>query len=250
MVSLVCILYSYSSNFIVYRSVCIMKKSFPITNFFPFFLLLFVFVSPGASGEQFHQYPFGYPDFRPNTEFNLLCNLLISGNIQQDLHPYVIKGLVYLREEEKLARDIYSIFYSVFPLRPFENISKSEQAHMNAIKRMIDLYGLTDPVKKNKPGEFSDTGLLQIYHSLIEQGVQNKINALKTSAFIEEKDIQDLQFELDNHVLPKKITYVYQNLLRASKHHLRVFTKILKGNGVKYIPQILAPDVYQVILEN
>ena len=227
-----------------------MKKHFPINKFFSFFLFLSVFVSPGASGGQFHQSPFGYPGFRPIAEFNVPGNLLISGNIQQDLHSGVIKGLMYLREEEKLARDVYSAFYSVFPLRPFENISKSEQAHMTAIRRMIDLYGLTDPVKNNNPGEFSDPGLQQIYHSLIEQGVQNKISALKTAAFIKEKDIQDLQFELDNHVLPQNITYVYQNLLRASKRHLRVFTKILKGNGVEYIPQILEPDIYQIILAN
>ena len=70
----------------------------------------------------------------------------------QELTEDEISGILFMREEEKLARDVYLYLYEIYPLRPFLNISKSEQAHMDAIKYLIDTYELEDPVGENPPG--------------------------------------------------------------------------------------------------
>jgi len=56
--------------------------------------------------------------------------------------------LTYIREEEKLARDVYLYLYDMWGSSIFDNISVSEQAHMDAIKTLIDRYGLDDPAEE------------------------------------------------------------------------------------------------------
>ncbi len=68
----------------------------------------------------------------------------------------VAKGLQFMREEEKLARDVYKEMYAKYSLRPFLNISNSEQIHMNAIKTLLVKYNIEDPVSIDKPGVFKD----------------------------------------------------------------------------------------------
>lgn len=169
---------------------------------------------------------------------------------QEELPEDVVEGIVLLREEEKLARDVYQHLYDLFPLPPFENISRSEQAHMNAIMRLLEQYNLPDPVVNDSPGHFNNTSLQQLYQDLIYKGGQNKINALEVAAFIEEKDIHDLQHELEKESLLRDIRFVYQNLLNASKNHLRVFVTSLKGSGVEYSPEILSKEEFAGILKN
>jgi len=40
--------------------------------------------------------------------------------------PEILAGLKYMREEEKLAIEVYSYFYEIYRLRIFSNIYKSE----------------------------------------------------------------------------------------------------------------------------
>ena len=74
--------------------------------------------------------------------------ILKSELLKTELTDAEVAGILFMREEEKLARDVYLYLYEIHPLRPFLNISKSEQAHMDAIKYLIDTYGLEDPVVK------------------------------------------------------------------------------------------------------
>jgi hypothetical protein len=54
-------------------------------------------------------------------------------------------ALIYVREEEKLAHDVYVTLYTQWGLPVFQNISRSEQTHTDAIKDLLDRYGLPDP---------------------------------------------------------------------------------------------------------
>ena len=51
--------------------------------------------------------------------------------------------LTFMREEEKLARDVYLALYDLWSNPVFSMIASSEQKHMDAIKRQLDAYGLT-----------------------------------------------------------------------------------------------------------
>lgn len=156
-------------------------------------------------------------------------------------------GLLYMREEEKLARDVYSELYVKWNLRPFSNISRSEQMHMNAILSLVNRYSLQDPVDVNGAGVFKDEILQNLYNTLIVEGNKSVVDALEVGATIEEVDIVDLQKHLketDN----EDITFVYDNLMRGSRNHLRAFVKNLKAQGVTYVPQYLTAAEYEQII--
>jgi len=164
------------------------------------------------------------------------------------LNELEISGLIFMREEEKLARDVYLKLYEKYPLRPLNNISRSEQVHMDAIKYLLDRHNIEDPVGENINGVFESDSLQQMYNDLILQGAESDIEALKVGCAIEEIDIIDLQNELDNNVESGDIKFVYTNLKRASGYHLRAFVWNLKRRGVEYVPQYLDIKTYNSII--
>ena len=135
------------------------------------------------------------------------------------------ESLLYLREEEKLARDIYNAFYDRYGLRVFSNITASEQAHMDAVLTLLNRYGLADPAAA-APGVFHNDDLQALYDDLIDQGSQSLTAALQAAVLIEQTDIADLQdgLALTSHA---DLRTVYTNLLRASQNHLRAFSRQL-----------------------
>jgi hypothetical protein len=132
--------------------------------------------------------------------------------------------LLFMREEEKLARDVYLTLYNKWGLPIFKNIARSEQNHMDAVKVLIDKYGLEDPVEEtnDKIGVFKNSELQQLYYQLVNEGSQSIENALEVGKLIEEKDIEDLEKAISetNHY---DIRTVYSHLMRGSYHHLRAF---------------------------
>ncbi len=158
-------------------------------------------------------------------------------------------GLFKMRAEEKLARDVYFTLFERWQLRVFHNIYQSEQRHMDMIKVLLDKYGLKDPVKGQDMGYFKDPKLAKLYEQLVRQGMTSFGGAVKVGALIEEMDIHDLQKELqktDN----KDIRLIYQNLLKASRNHLRIFISWLQKMGETYKPHYLSPKEFQKIVSS
>lgn len=135
--------------------------------------------------------------------------------------------LLYMREEEKLARDVYTAFYARYGLRVFSNIAASEQAHMDAIGRLLARYNLSDPAAGKAPGVFTNPALQALYDDLIARGNQSLAEALRVGVLIEETDIADLQTSLA-HTTNADLRLVYTNLLRASRNHLAAFSRQLR----------------------
>lgn len=141
--------------------------------------------------------------------------------------------LTFMCEEEKVARDVYLFLYDMWGAPIFNNISNSEQTHMDAIKTLLDRYRLADPMVNKSQGEFANPELQALYNELIEQGSLSFIDALNVGVLIEETDIDDLKTGIGttNH---KDIKNVYNNLLRGSINHLKAFTfnLTLQGEGL------------------
>lgn len=138
-----------------------------------------------------------------------------------------VAGLLFMREEEKLAFDLYSAFYDIYGLQAFQNIANSELTHTNAIKSLLERYGIADPAAENKAGVFVDPTLKNLYNRLLAQGIQSLADAIKAGAAVEEIDIQDLQTRVEQASMPN-IIQVYENLEAGSRHHLRAFVSLLK----------------------
>lgn len=164
-----------------------------------------------------------------------------------DLSEAETAELLFMREEEKLARDVYTVLYSKWNQSVFNNISQSEQQHMDALFTLIERYDLEDPVKSNDVGVFTNTDLAALYTTLTEQGNLSLIDALKVGAAIEEIDILDL-YEAIEATDNEDLKIVYNNLLKGSENHLRSFVKVLDRNGVTYSPQYLTQAQYDEIV--
>ena len=156
------------------------------------------------------------------------------------------KGIQLMREEEKLAHDVYQFLYKKWELPIFGNISRSEARHIDAVGILVDKYGLSDPVI-NEPGKFQNKELQELYKTLTKKGSKSLIAALEVGAFIEEVDIEDLQ-HLISQTSNERIKMVYGNLLRASGNHLRAFTGQLESRDISYTPVVLAQEEYQEII--
>jgi len=156
-------------------------------------------------------------------------------------------ALSYMREEEKLAHDVYIVLYEKWGLRVFQNISQSEQTHTEAVKTLLDRYGLPDPASSSA-GVFANPDLQILYNDLVARGSQSLAEAVKVGAAIEEIDILDLEKRLagtDN----ADIQQVFNNLLNGSYNHLRAFSSNLSAQaGETYQPQYLSVETYQSIL--
>ncbi len=176
---------------------------------------------------------------------NVTC---ISDLPMEELSDSEVVGITYMREEEKLARDVYTYLYDKWNIITFNNISKSEQAHMDAIKLLIDRYELTDPVGDNGYGVFTNPDLQALYDQLIDDGSVSEIDALKVGALIEEVDIKDLVEELDSYIDNQDITQVYTNLRAGSEAHLRAFVWNLQVRGVEYTPVLLSQEEFDAII--
>jgi hypothetical protein len=175
-------------------------------------------------------------------------NSAISATNATELTDDEIASLVYMREEEKLAHDVYLTLYDLYGLPIFKNIARSEQTHTDAVKRLLDAFDIPDPADTSPIGVFEDVKLQSLYDELIQTGSQSLGDALKVGAAIEEIDILDLEENLD-FVENESIRSVFNNLLQGSENHLRAFTKTLARNtGETYQPQYMDADAYNDIV--
>jgi len=134
------------------------------------------------------------------------------------------EALLFLREEEKLAHDVYVTLYEKWGTRVFDNISRSELRHMDSMKSLLDNYGLADPIGSNEVGVFTDPALQTLFDTLVAQGSASEAEALKAGVAVETKDIADLEalIALTTH---SDIKEVAQNLLDGSRKHLAAFSR-------------------------
>lgn len=171
--------------------------------------------------------------------------------------------LEFMREEEKLARDVYITLGIQYPqLKVFGNIDDSEQRHTCAVCDMLEKYGAQDPNTNDNVGVYTgaDYGpyFTGKYQLLVERGSASSINALYTGAYIEELDMLDINYcpeeiiELQESISSDSdcgkiytdnadIQRLYTSLLEGSKNHLRAFVRNIErteGEG-SYRAQIL-----------
>lgn len=147
------------------------------------------------------------------------------------------EDLAYMREEEKLARDVYLTMDEYWDNRIFVNIAESEQTHTDAIQALLDKYGLVDP-SLDAVGYFTNTELQALYDTLVTRGMASELEGLHVGGLIEEVDMQDIReaIERTDH---DDIAQVYANLLCGSRNHLRSFVDAIERRGVRYEAQFL-----------
>jgi hypothetical protein len=192
-----------------------------IKKFSIFALLALILLPAGvmAAGVQGSGSTYGSPDERAVTPF---VSSVQTAALTDDENYW----LIYMREEEKLARDVYRYLNDTWNVRIFANIAASEQVHMDAIKTLLDMYTIPDPAAGKERGEFSKTDLQKLYDDLVRQGSISKVEALRVGVIIEEMDIDDLTEGIAT-ARHNDIKTVYSNLLQGSLNHLDAFESSL-----------------------
>jgi hypothetical protein len=165
------------------------------------------------------------------------------------LTPFEKETLIYTREEEKMARDVYMAMLVKWNINIFSNISASEQKHIDAIQTLLTTYNLADPVGNNGPGVFTNMEIKKLYNDLVAKGNNSETDAIIVGLTIEDMDIYDLQQALLQIQKPD-IKTVYGNLLRASRNHIREFYTQLQNRGGTYTPQFLTQQEYNDIVNS
>lgn len=169
---------------------------------------------------------------------------------QSSLSAVEKTDLLFMREEEKLARDVYLTLYETWRLAVFSNIASSEQSHMDALLKLLRMYQLPDPAAGNAIGEFTNPTLQSLYDTLMGKGRLSALDALQVGGIIEETDMRDLVGAIDRSD-NADIDATYENLLCGSRNHLRAFARNLESmTGQPYAAQVIPQDEVDAILDS
>jgi hypothetical protein len=168
-----------------------------------------------------------------------------------ELTQIEIANLQFMREEEKLARDVYLTMDQYWGQQSdvFANIAVSEESHTSTINYLLDKYDIEDPVISDEIGVFTNPELQELYHTLVEQGSVSFIDGLHVAALIEEVDMEDILAAIEA-TDERAMILAYSNLLDGSKSHLRGFVSVIEAQGLVYEAQVLDADEVQLILES
>ena len=201
-----------------------------------FVMISFVIVANGCSEDSEDAFDI---DLSQDDTIDLQDNITIS---QKDADT-----LLFILEEEKLARDTYEFLDKTWGLNQFANIKKSEQTHIDAIENLLKQNEISYTILPE--GVFSNDELQAHYNTFKVDGVKSVIDALKIGATIEDLDIKDLEdfvLETEN----AQIINVYQSLQCGSRNHLRSFMNGLDKNGGTYTPQFITQDEFNSIVNS
>jgi hypothetical protein len=159
-----------------------------------------------------------------------------------------LASLLKMKEEEKLACDVYLVLSQKWGSQVFTNISAAENNHLNAIVLLLTNYGSTETAI-GEAGVFTDAAVQTLYNDLIAKGSVSLEEAYKTGALIEEMDIKDLTEALVT-TTNENVILVFDNLLKGSRNHLRAFNRQLTSLGIIYAPVYISQDDYDLIVSS
>ena len=135
-------------------------------------------------------------------------------------------SILYLFEEEKLARDIYEEMHELYGAYIFDKIRESEQRHMDSVEKLITKYVLDDEGVldlKEISGSFVNEDIQALYSELYTKRTLSLTSALEVGVEIEKTDIGDIQSMLPPETDKADIIRVLNNLLEGSYNHLDAF---------------------------
>lgn len=155
-----------------------------------------------------------------------------------------------MREEELLAHEVYIMLYSIYKIPVFNNISQAETKHAETVKTLLLKYSLPDPALNLVAGVFVNSDLQALYTNLVAQEKASLTAALTVVATIEDLDITDLNNHIDADVDNKGILFVFVNLEKGSRNHLRAFYRLQTEKGETYTPQYISIGYFNQIISS
>jgi hypothetical protein len=137
--------------------------------------------------------------------------------------------LLFIYQEEKVARDVYITLGNLYPdQKVFQNIQLSEQEHIDSAQVLCEKYGVDiSNVDETDIGVFVVPALQELYDTLVAQGSTSEADSLEVGEYIEITDIDDLEHAEIG--MPTDVVEVYENLKAGSYSHLDAFRTAIKA---------------------
>ncbi len=169
----------------------------------------------------------------------------------EDLTTIEVSDLQFMREEEKLARDVYLTMdqYWGTQTQVFAQIALSEETHTSTVNYLLEKFGVEDPVVNDTIGVFTNEELQALYNELVAKGKNSLIDGLLVGSLIEETDMRDTLAAI-NSTDERAIILAYSNLLDGSKSHLKAFVNVIEAQGLIYEAQVLDDEEVELILDD
>ena len=164
-----------------------------------------------------------------------------------DLSEAEAASLAYMREEERLAHDVYAASARLWGTPIFANIAQSETKHTDAVLGLLVAHALPDPLAGLPEGRFATPAFQALHDELVARSAVSLVDALTVGAEIEELDMRDIVAQT-MRVQQTDILTVYENLLKGSRNHLRSYVAQLAAQGVVYTPRILSQADFDAIV--
>jgi hypothetical protein len=152
----------------------------------------------------------------------LLLSTLADGSLA--LGTDAAAGLIYMIEEEKMARDLYDAFAEQTGSVVFDRISDSEQKHLDSLLLVAQKAGIDLTAVSTTAGVFTNTAIQSLYDTLLAQGSVSLDAAYGVGVLVEQTDIADLQ-EYSADASIGIVGTIYGHLETGSEHHLAAFTQ-------------------------
>jgi hypothetical protein len=172
------------------------------------------------------------------------CACISKGYPKEPLSFNERDAILFMREEEKLARDIYLRLYEMWGAQPFENMRQVEERHMAALLCLISKYELKDPVGDRAVGSFKTHEFAKLYKILLKKGSQSLPDSYAVGAMLEVWDMSD-KIEIEEDLDNKDLIAVVEELRRSSRNHMRSLDLNLLEHGMTFHPVSIAPTVYK-----
>ncbi|MBL8211129.1 MAG: DUF2202 domain-containing protein [Bryobacterales bacterium] len=128
----------------------------------------------------------------------------------------------FMREEERLARDLYLKLAEKWNLNVFRNIAASEQQHFDAMGKILANKNLPDPSAGKEAGVYAEPTLNTLFNELYAKGMKSIEDALAVGVAVETTDIADLEKAIAA-TTRTDLKRAYTNLMNASYSHLEAF---------------------------
>ncbi|HRH81829.1 MAG TPA: DUF2202 domain-containing protein [Thiobacillaceae bacterium] len=173
---------------------------------------------------------------------------IAAGSVQAEIYSAeAIADLRFLIEEEKLARDVYLSFGTLYPtIMPFQHIPNSENTHYNTLVTQAGLAGVDVSDLTSLPSNtFQNLALQSLFTSLVAQGSTSAYAALTVGKNIELQDIDDLTVAMSRVPSTSSLYNAYNNLRNGSYNHLNAFNNWLAMTPTPPVPE---PETYAMFL--
>ena len=141
----------------------------------------------------------------------------------------VAKDLQFTREEERMARDLYTALAAKYDQAvPFSRIKLSEQRHFDAVGTLLTRYGVSDPSAGKAAGTYAYPELQKLYDGWLAQGNASLDSAYDVGIALEKRDVADLK-KIAAGTKDDTAKTLFTRLGTASEQHLAAFEAAAAG---------------------